>query len=100
MKPRPGCAEAVVDLFRREQIFERALRVDGCQDVSLLLRSDEILVTASWVDSEAYQAWIDNPDRNATGDELNELLVEPITAESVGGLYRVALTASSEGTME
>lgn len=97
MKARPGCADAVVDLFRREQIFERALGVDGCEDVALLLRNDEILVTASWVDSNAYQAWIDHPDRNATGDELNALLVEPITADSVGGLYQVALTASSEG---
>ena len=94
MTPRPDCADAVVELFRREQVFERALTVEGCQDVSLLLRSDEILVTASWVDAEAYQAWVDHPERNAMGDELNDLLLEPITAESVGGVYQVALMES------
>lgn len=92
MTPRPGCADAIVDLFRREAIFERALRVDGCHDVSMLLRDDEILVTASWADADAYQAWIEHPERNTAEDELNELLAEPITADSVGGLYQVAIS--------
>lgn len=94
LTPRPGCADAVVELFQREQVFERALGVDGCQDASLLLRSDEILVTASWDDAEAYQAWVDHPERNTMSDELNELLVDAITADSVGGLYQVALAES------
>ncbi|MEM8922193.1 MAG: antibiotic biosynthesis monooxygenase family protein [Actinomycetota bacterium] len=94
MTPRPGRADDVVDLFRRAQVIERALGVEGCHDVSLLLSDDEILVTASWADADAYQAWIDHPERNAMGDDLNDLLVDPITAESVAGLYRVALAGS------
>ena len=98
MKPKPGRAGDVVELFQQEQIIEKALTVDGCHDVSVLKRDTDILVTATWSDAAAYQRWIDHPERNSSSDELNALLVDAITAESVGGLYDVALTRSAEGS--
>ena len=95
MRPKPGCAGAVVEHFQRQGIIEKALTVKGCEDVSVLMREDDIMVTATWVNTAAYQAWLDHPERNASSDELNALLTDAITAESVGGLYEVALTATN-----
>ena len=36
--------------------------------------SGEIMVTALWPDADAYQAWIDNPWREASNERLADLL--------------------------
>jgi len=97
LKPKPGKAGDVVQLFQEEGIIERALTVDGCHDVSVLSSEADILVTATWDDAAAYQAWIDHPERNSSSDELNALLTNTIDARSVAALYDVALTGSAEG---
>jgi len=60
MRPKPGCAGAVVEHFQRQGIIEKALTVKGCEDVSVLMREDDIMVTATWVNTAAYQAWLDH----------------------------------------
>lgn len=99
MKPKPGCAAAVVDHFQEQGIIEKALSVEGCEDVAVLTSDSEILVTATWIDAGSYQAWLDHPERNASSDELNVLLQSAVTADTIGGLYEVSLTGSAEKGM-
>lgn len=93
LKPRPGCAQAIVELFEREMILERALQVEGCHGASMLTSESEILVTASWTDADAYQSWLAHPERDNAGEELSDLLETPLHAGTSAGLYRVALDA-------
>ncbi|WP_419921057.1 antibiotic biosynthesis monooxygenase family protein [Candidatus Poriferisodalis sp.] len=92
LKPKPGMTDAVVELFDEEGIVERALTVEGCLGVEVWAGPDDVLVMGTWVDPEAYQAWLEHPQRNATNDVLNELLNVPITAHSHGGSYALALS--------
>lgn len=92
MVPKPGCLKQLVEHFQAEKIFERALAFDGCNDVMMLQKPDQVVVLAFWDDAQAYQRWVDNPERAQGNDNLNALLVEPITAEVVGGLFDVVLS--------
>ena len=92
LKPKPGLADAVVDLFESERIIERALSVEGCRQVEVWAGPDEVLVMGTWADAGAYQAWLAHPERNASNDALNELLDQPISAASRGGSYTLALS--------
>lgn len=91
LKTKPGLAEAVVHLFDSEGIIDRALSVEGCRRVEVWAGADEVLVMGTWVDAEAYRAWLTHPLRNANNDALNELLNAPISAGSHGGSYALAL---------
>ena len=92
LKPKPGLAGAVVELFKNEQIIERALSVEGCRRVEVWSGSEEVLVMGTWAGSQAYQAWLAHPERNASNKALNELLDEPISATSRSGSYTLALS--------
>ncbi len=91
LRPRPGLAEDVIELFRREGIIDRALLADGCHRVEIWRGADELLVIGAWADAEAYQAWLENPSRDANNEELDALLVAPVAASSPGGLFELAL---------
>lgn len=97
MVPKPDCLEDLVELFRSQQIFERAKTVDGCIDVMMLQRPDQIIVVGFWHDADAYQRWIDHPERATGNDEINALLAEPLSTDTVGGVFDVALSTTSLG---
>ncbi len=92
LRPKPGLADAVVELFKSERIIERALSVEGCRQVEVWAGADEVLVMGTWADSRAYQAWLAHPERNTSNEALNELLDQPISATSRGGSYTLALS--------
>lgn len=94
MRPKPGLNGDIVEHFQAERIFERALAVEGCHDVQLLEQDGQILVLAWWKDAAAYQVWVDHPQRHQGRDRLNDLLVEPVTTSTVGGVFSVALHGS------
>ena len=96
MKPAPGRAADLVELFRREAIIDKALTVQGCHNVEVLASELEVLIAATWEDDDAYERWLQHPERNSTNVELNDLLIEPITATTAGGRYEVALAGSQE----
>lgn len=100
LKPRPGLAGAVIELFRREGIIDRALLVDGCHRVEVWQGTDELLVVGTWAGAEAYQAWLEHPARNSNNDELDALLLVPIEASSPGGLFELALSGGHSGGEE
>lgn len=97
LKPRPGQAGEVVDLFRREGIIDQALLVDGCHRVEIWQGTEELLVIGTWAHAEAYRTWLSHPARDANNDELNALLLEPVEASSPGGLFELTLGGSSRG---
>lgn len=97
LKPRPGLAGEVIDLFRREGIIDQALLVDGCHRVEIWQGTEELLVVGTWAHAEAYRTWLSHPARDANNDELNALLIEPVEASSPGGLFELTLAGSSRG---
>lgn len=97
LKPRPGLAGEIIDLFRREGIIDQALLVDGCHRVEIWQGTEELLVVGTWAHAEAYRRWLSHPARDANNDELNALLLEPVEASSPGGLFELTLAGSSRG---
>lgn len=97
MVPKPDALADLVALFEREAIFERAKAVEGCIDVMMLQKPDQVIVLGFWDDEAGYQRWLDHPERGNGNDEINALLAEPISTELVGGVFNVALTTTSLG---
>jgi heme-degrading monooxygenase HmoA len=93
LKPRDGRADDIVEFYRRYGVLERAMTQDGCLGTELQLPSGgvgDVLVTALWRDVDAYQGWLDNPDRALNADELGEL-VEGFHTGISGETYEVVL---------
>lgn len=77
LTPTEGRAPAVVQLYRSEQILQESLDLTRALASEISVAADgsgEILVTAVWPDADAYQEWIDHPNRGRTAPELQELL--------------------------
>lgn len=93
----PGEAAGLVETFRRLQILEASLAQPGCLTTEIAISTDEreAIVTATWADEAAYSRWTSRPDRGSLSEQLNLHLATPMTAETVGRLYRVAHRPSS-----
>lgn len=95
LRPKGGDGEAVAEFYRRHGVLERACRQEGCLGAELQLPASgagDVLVTATWRDSEAYQGWLDNPWRTQNGEELAQL-VDDFETEVKGELYEIAVEA-------
>lgn len=68
----------LVEVFRRHRILERASQVEGCRGVYLAGDSpddtDRAYAVGLWDDTDAYQRWLDHPDRQVASDDINSLL--------------------------
>jgi quinol monooxygenase YgiN len=83
--------DALVEVFRRIDVPGHALQQTGCLSVEVHLPPDAdgpILVTALWVDRDAYQGWLDNPWRESSAAELAPFLAEDTPA---GVVYDIVL---------
>jgi quinol monooxygenase YgiN len=90
LQAKPGMRAALVDVFRRIDIPGNALKQEGCLSVEVQVPPDEdgpVLVTALWIDREAYQGWLTNPWREYSGSELAPFL----DGESHGVVYDIVL---------
>jgi heme-degrading monooxygenase HmoA len=95
LTPRGGDGGAIADFYRQHRVLERAVEQDGCLGAELQLPatgSGDVLVTALWRDTDAYQGWLDNPFRSANADELAEL-VEGFDEGVSGALYEITIAA-------
>ena len=61
----------------------------------MLQQPDQVIVLGFWDDETAYQRWVDDPTRSSANDALNELLAEPISTDTIGGLFDVALSTTN-----
>ena len=102
LQPRGGDHQALVDFFKTRGILERALRQDGCLASDLQIPvgfSGPVIVTALWRDVDAYDGWVNSPDRAANAEDLSSLVEGPFGEGSRGELYEVVieLKAASGG---
>lgn len=74
---KQGRRQEFESVFDKNQILERAIRVQGCEQLFIASESgnpDKVFVVGLWEDQEAYQRWMDHPERGIGADELLELV--------------------------
>lgn len=91
LKVAPGQADALVETFRELRILETSIAQEGCLATEIAVSEDqsEAIVTAAWVDRDAYARWTSRDDRGTHGETVSRHLREPLTAETVGAVYEV-----------
>lgn len=70
----------MTELFARLGILAEASALPGFVAAELQVAadgSDELLVTATWQNADAYEAWLGSPVRERMRPALEELLREP-----------------------
>jgi heme-degrading monooxygenase HmoA len=101
LQPRAGDAEALIEFYRREEVFERAMRQSGCLSCELQVATDgegPVLVTALWESSAAYDGWVANPWREQNASALDALVEGGLGPGTRGQVYEVVLaTGGSAG---
>jgi quinol monooxygenase YgiN len=73
----PGGRDKLLEVFRRHRILETAIAVEGCWTLSLSAPEDDdsqAWVIGYWQDRDAYQRWLDHPERGAATDDLLALM--------------------------
>lgn len=66
LRPNPEQVSDVLDVYRQEQILQYSLDHSRAvaSEISVAVDgSAEVLVTALWPDPDAYQEWLDHPNR-------------------------------------
>lgn len=99
LRPRAGRSAEIVEFYRRHRVLDRAGRQDGClgAELQVPLHGDgDVLVTALWRDADAYQGWLDNPDRSLNAEQLAEL-VQDFHSGVSGETYEVVLDERGGG---
>lgn len=77
MRVKIGMAAELQSIFDRHEIFEKAIKVPGCMELFMVVSEDnaeEVRVIGLWEDRDAYQRWMDHPERGSAGDEIVEVL--------------------------
>lgn len=91
LQPKPGQRQALIEAFKRLDVFGHALRQEGCISIEMLAPADEngaLAVIALWTGPEGIQGWLENPWRAASNQELGQFVEEgPDTA-----VYEIVLT--------
>jgi heme-degrading monooxygenase HmoA len=93
LQPRGGDGRAVAEMYEQSGVLEDAAALDGCLGAELQLPiggEGDVLVTALWRDADAYQGWLDNPQRALNADEL-AALVEDFDTGISGQTYQLVL---------
>ena len=94
LQPREGDAEALIDYYRREDVFGRAMRQPGCLACELQVPVDgdgAVLVTALWESAAAYDGWVANPWRQESAAQLDALVEGGLGPGTRGKVYEVLL---------
>jgi heme-degrading monooxygenase HmoA len=73
----PGNEEKMKEVFLKWNILETSIQVEGCYKLALVApqeRADRVHVVGFWEDNQAYQRWIDHPERGAAVEDISALL--------------------------
>lgn len=79
LQPKPGQRQALIEAFKRLDVFGHALRQEGCISIEMLAPADEngaLAVIALWTGPEGIQGWLENPWRAASNQELGQFVEE------------------------
>jgi heme-degrading monooxygenase HmoA len=74
---KPGKVDDLKGVFNQYQILEKAIEVEGCRQLMIAQassNSDQLFVVGIWDDQEAYQRWMDHPERGGGAEELLALV--------------------------
>jgi heme-degrading monooxygenase HmoA len=85
LQPKAGQRQALIDAFKRLDVFGHAMQVKGCLSVEMLESDDEagpLFVTALWTDRDSVNAWQSNRWRAEETGELDDYL-EPGSERAV-----------------
>lgn len=88
-------------VFQEHQILEKAIEVEGCKQLFLTSPSndpDKVFVVGLWENPEAYQRWMDHPQRGAGTDELLNLVVGGFDPTAPAQHWNVLRSISEEST--
>jgi heme-degrading monooxygenase HmoA len=94
----PGRRDDFVAAFMRIGVLRRASLQEGFRRSQLHVPvdgRDEVLVTADWDSSEAYEGWLENPVRAEIQAELGPLLA----ADPVPRVFEVLEDVGPEGEL-
>jgi heme-degrading monooxygenase HmoA len=83
---RPGSEEAFAETFTRLRVFDKAASLAGFRRGRLLqpvVPGEPLAVVAEWDGPEWYERWLEHPDREALGEELEGL----VDGEMTGVVY-------------
>lgn len=87
-----GARDKLHDVFRRYRILETASNVEGCLALSLSAPADDdsqAWVIGYWEDQQAYQRWLDHPERGAATHDLMELMAGDFDPKAAAELHQV-----------
>jgi len=90
----PDVVDAVIGVYNEHDILQYSLDNSEAVASELSVATDgsgAILVTAVWPSTEAYQCWLDNPERERTGTILRELLKDAV---GVGQTWKIDQSVS------
>ena len=74
---KQGRRDDFTEVFERNQILEKAIRVEGCDQLYIASPSDDpnkVFVVGLWQNQAAYQRWMDHPERGVGSEELLNLV--------------------------
>ena len=93
---KPGAVEQLHEVFRRHRILETAITVEGCWKLSLSCPDgvdDQAYVIGFWQDRDAYQRWLDHPERGAASEDLMALMSGEFDPRAAAELHEVLQSA-------
>lgn len=81
LSPRPEDLHRVEEIFEAGDVLAYSLKETRAMSSQLCVSVDEgepsVVITATWPDRQAYQEWLDHPNRGSVADGLPELVGEP-----------------------
>lgn len=97
-----GTVPDIESVFRRLEIFETAIAVEGCRSLFLCapeVEGGDVQVIGVWDDHEAYQRWLDHDDRERATPDINALRPADATELTSGELLTVLHTVTADGDL-
>ena len=98
LQPRDGDVEALIDYYRREDVFGRAMRQPGCLACELQVPVGgvgAVLITALWESAAAYDGWVANPWRQESAGQLDALVEGGLGPGTRGEVYEVVIATGA-----
>lgn len=96
---KPGKRDEFAATFRRISVLEVSSFQAGYLGGRLLASvqdPDVAMVIADWESPAAYQGWLDNPDREGLGEQLDPFLAEDPEGQSFVVLHEVAPATAAQ----
>lgn len=100
---KQGCKDEFEKVFEQNQILERAIEVEGCKQLFITSPTDDpnkVFVVGLWENPEAYQRWMDHPQRGVGTEELLNLVSGGFDPAAPAQHWNVLRSISEESTLD